>query len=75
MPTVDMSSMSPANIFSGVLFSCIGMGVFSYGKKQGSFTHMLIGFSLMLYPYFVPNTIASYAVGTLLTASLFFIRK
>jgi len=62
--------MTAANIFAGIMFGSIGFGAFIYGKKQSNFKALGIGIALMAYPYFVPNTIAVYAIGALLTAAL-----
>ncbi len=63
--------MNTANIFASILFGSIGLAAFIYGKKQASFKAMMIGVSLMVYPYFIPNTVAVYAVGAALTVALF----
>ncbi len=65
-------NMSFANIFAGILFGTIGFSAFIYGKKQVNVKAMMLGVLLMVYSYFIPNTIANYAVGTVLTAALFF---
>jgi len=54
-------------LFALLLFSCIGWGVWRYGRKQSSATHLLLGAALMGYSYLVSNTIALYAIGTGLT--------
>ena len=66
--------MTAANLIGGLIFGSIGFVAFVYGKKQASFKPMGIGFALMAYPYFIPNTIAIYAIGIVLTASLFLFR-
>ncbi len=50
-----------------VLFGGIGLGVFMYGKKQARMLLVLVGLTLMIYPYFVSNWGLSLAIGTLLT--------
>jgi len=52
----------------GLLFGSIGMGFFVYGKKQGS------GLALMVYPYFIENTVIVVVVGILLTVIPYFVR-
>jgi len=61
-------------LFALLLFSCIGWGVWRYGRKQGSATHLLLGAALMGYSYFVSNTIALYVIGAVLTLLVFVIR-
>ena len=63
--------MTFTNLMGGILFGTIGMVAFGYGKKQCHFKAMGIGVALMVYPYFIPNTIAMYLVGIALTAALF----
>ena len=57
-----------------MIFGSIGFGAFIYGKKQSSFSAMMIGALLMAYPYFVANVIALYAIGIILTLALFIFR-
>ena len=66
--------MSAANIIAGILFGGIGFVAFMYGKKQSRLKPLLIGVALMAYPYFISNSIAVFAVGIVLTASLFLFR-
>ena len=61
-------------LVSGLLFGGIGFVAFTYGKRQASFKAMLIGVLLMVYPYFVANMLAAFAIGILLTAALFIFR-
>ena len=69
---MDLSSLSFSNIFAGVLFGIIGFSAFMYGKKQSDLKAVAIGVVLMVCPYVVPNTIAVYVIGVVLTAALFF---
>ena len=62
------------NLIAGGLFGIIGFAAFIYGKKQKSAKPMIIGLVLMIYPYFIPNTVFLYLVGTALTAALYFWR-
>jgi len=63
--------MSSANILASVIFGSIGLAAFIYGKKQLNFKAMVIGIVLMVYPYFVQNPIALFALGGVLTLLLF----
>ena len=65
---------SAGNLIGNLLFSCIGFVAFIYGKKQSLWKTMLLGVALMIYPYFVSNTLAMYIVGAALTAALFIFR-
>jgi len=61
-------------LFALLLSSCIGWGVWRYGRKQSSATHLILGAALMGYSYFVSNTIALYAIGAVLTILAFVMR-
>ena len=63
--------MNTANILASVIFGSIGFAAFIYGKKQTNFKTLAIGVILMVYPYFVQNPIALFAIGTVLTIALF----
>ncbi len=63
--------MNAANILASVIFGSIGFGAFIYGKKQSNFKALVIGVILMVYPYFVSNSIALFATGVVLTVLLF----
>ena len=63
-----------SNLIGGGLFGIIGFSAFIYGKKGKSAKLMIIGLALMIYPYFFPNTVLLYLVGTALTAALYFWR-
>jgi hypothetical protein len=52
------------------LFSLIGMAVFVYGRRQRRAAALLIGLSLMIYPYFISNTWLLVGIGVVLIAAL-----
>lgn len=66
--------ISLANIIGWSLFGIIGMAAFMYGKKQGSWKTMVVAAGLMVYPYFVTNTVLMWIVGVALTVSIFYFR-
>lgn len=53
----------PTWLFLSALFSLLGLAVFTYGRRQRTATHTLIGLALMAYPYFVHGTVQLVAVG------------
>ena len=63
--------MNTNNILASVIFGSIGFAAFIYGKKQSNLKALVIGVVLMVYPYFVQNPIALYAIGGVLTVMLF----
>jgi hypothetical protein len=66
--------MTEATIWWGLLFGSIGLGFFWYGKKQRSPIPMVCGLALMIYPYFIGNTLLLVAIGVVLIAIPYFIR-
>ncbi len=62
------------NIIGGLIFGLIGFIAFQYGRKEKSLKPTMIGLGLMIYPYFVPDTVLLYIVGVVLTAVLYFWR-
>ncbi len=68
-------SFDLAKIAAYVVFGAIGFVAFVYGKKNKLFRPMIIGFALMVYPYFISGTFFLYLVGIALTAALYFWRE
>jgi len=66
--------LSTALLFWGLLFGAIGLGFFVYGKRQKAVVPLVCGLTLMVFPYFVTNTILLVAIGIALTVLPYFIR-
>ena len=64
-----------AKILAYIIFGAIGFAVFVYGKKNKFVRPMIIGFALMVYPYFFSGTLVIYLVGIALIAALYFWRE
>jgi len=64
-------NLDPTYLMLSILFGLFGAAAFRYGKLQGSPRHMGIAVVLMIYPYFLTNPIAIFAVGAGLTVLLF----
>ncbi|MFN8640510.1 MAG: amino acid transport protein [Candidatus Binatia bacterium] len=62
--------IDPTSILIGALFSLIGLAVFTYGRRQRTATHTLIGLALMGYPYFVQGTWPLLGVGVALLVAM-----
>jgi len=58
----------------GLLFGSIGLGFFVYGRKQKAAVPMVCGLALMIFPYFLSNTIVLVAIGAMLIAVPYFVR-
>jgi hypothetical protein len=58
----------------GLLFGSIGLGFFVYGKRQRAVVPLLCGLALMVYPYFISNSIALVIVGITLIVVPYFVK-
>jgi hypothetical protein len=58
----------------GLLFGSFGLGFFVYGKKQKAVVPLICGLALMIFPYFISNTILLVTIGVTLLALPFFVR-
>ncbi len=66
--------MNESWLLWGLLFGSIGLGFFVYGRKQKAVVPMVCGLALMIFPYFISNTIVLVAIGAMLTAVPYFVR-
>jgi hypothetical protein len=57
-----------------LLFGSIGLGFFVYGRKQKVVVPLVCGLVLMVFPYFISNTILLVAIGVALMAVPYFVR-
>jgi len=57
-----------------LLFSSIGVGFFLYGKKQKAVVPLVCGLALMVYPYFVTNSVLLVVIGVVLMAIPYFVK-
>jgi len=58
----------------GVLFGAIGIGFFSYGRKQRALVPLFTGVALFVFPYFVPSVTVLLIVGIALVALPYFVK-
>jgi hypothetical protein len=56
------------SILASMLVGSIGFVAFVYGKRQGRLPQMVVGVILCIFPYFVTNILAMFAI----TAALLF---
>jgi len=57
-----------------MLYGSIGLGFFVYGKRQRAVVPLVCGLALMVFPYFVSNTILLVVIGAVLIAVPYFVR-
>jgi hypothetical protein len=66
--------LDTSSLLWGLLFGSIGFGFLLYGRKQRAVVPLLSGLGLMIFPYFVSNTILLIATGLVLIAIPYFVR-
>ena len=66
--------MDTAFLLWGLLFGSIGLAFFVYGRRQKSAVPLVCGVALMIFPYFVSNTMLLVILGLALIAVPYFVR-
>lgn len=67
-------NMNTTQLLLGVLFGSIGFGYFLYGKKQKVIIPLICGLLLMIFPYFIDQTVLLICIGSALSILPYFIR-
>lgn len=62
-------------LFSGLVVSSIGGGLFMYGKKAAKPIHLIIGLLMCGYPIFITNLWAMWLLTVALIAPLYVLRR
>jgi hypothetical protein len=57
----------------GVLFGALGIGFFTYGRKQKAVVPLITGIALFVFPYFISNVYMLVIVGAVLVALPYFV--
>ena len=65
---------NPALLLWSLVFSLFGLGFFTYGKRQVAPIPLVVGLTLMIYPYFVTNLALLIAIGIALIALPYFVK-
>ena len=55
---------------ASLVVSSVGFGVFLYGKREARFPQLLVGLVMMVYPYFVSGTAATWSIAGALLLGL-----
>ena len=55
-------------LFFGLVFGMIGSAFMLYAKKQHEVLPLIVGFALVIYPYFIDNPVLVVAIGICLCA-------
>jgi predicted membrane protein len=66
--------MSTSSLLWGLLFSSVGVGFLIYARQQRAAVPLVCGLTLMIFPYFVSNSLLLVAIGIVLIAIPYFLR-
>ena len=66
--------MDTSSLLWGLLFGSIGLGFLIHGRKQRAVIPLVCGLALMIFPYFVSNTVLLIAIGIVLIVIPYFVR-
>ncbi len=70
-----LGNLTFANIVGGLIFSSIGFAAFTIGKRTMNVNMMIAGVALMLYCFFVTDTLWVYVAGAGLTVLAYMARE
>jgi hypothetical protein len=74
LPIPGLDTLNISAMFAATIFGLIGFTAFLRGRKKGQAKTLIIGISLMAYPFLVTNPVVTWLVGIALTAALFIFR-
>ena len=66
--------MNTSSLMWSLLFGSIGLGYFVYGRKQRAAVPFVCGIALMVFPYFVSNSVVLVVTGVAIAAVPYFVR-
>jgi hypothetical protein len=67
-PAVDIDASS---LLAGLLVSSVGFVLFSYGRKMSRPPHVISGLLLLIFPYFVGNVLAMFAIAAVICLAVY----
>ncbi|RMH24840.1 MAG: hypothetical protein D6693_09600 [Planctomycetota bacterium] len=62
-------------LFSSLIISLVGLGLFLYGKKSGNLKCLGGGIALSVAPYFAPSVAVMWMIAVGVTAGLYGLAK
>ena len=68
-------SLDPTWLFLSLIPGGIGFVLLVYGKKQGSWSHLVAGALLTVYPYFATSVASLILVGAAICAGLWLVLR
>lgn len=72
---MDLQGLTFSTIMAGIIFGIAGYYLFRRGKKESNMAHLLIGLTLMIYPYFITKAVWVWLLGVVLLWLAYFYRN
>jgi len=69
-----MMMESTSVLIWGMVFGSIGLGFFTYGKRQKAIVPLMVGIALFIFPYFISDITLMVVVGAILVVLPYFVR-
>ena len=66
---------SVGTLWSGLMISCLGMGLFLYGKRAQRLLPLLAGLAMGICPFFFTSVLAMWGVTAAVLGALYFLRE
>jgi hypothetical protein len=66
--------IDPLWLAASFVIGVVGLGLFLFGKRRSRFVPMIAGIVMMVYPYFVSNTVAMIGVGVVIGGFVWYMR-
>ncbi|MEZ5987644.1 MAG: amino acid transport protein [Planctomycetota bacterium] len=66
--------MDDTQLILAMVFGAIGLGYFTYGKRQKAAVPLIAGIGLCVFPFFITNDWLMAGVGIVLMAVPYFVR-
>jgi hypothetical protein len=66
--------LNTSSLLWGMLFGSIGLGFLIYGRKQRAVVPLVCGLALMVFPYFISNSVLLVVIGVALMTIPYFLR-
>ena len=65
-PAARYERRSRVTLVFGLVFGVIGSAFMLYGRRQHEPWYLVIGFALIIYPYFISSALLTLLIGALL---------
>jgi len=66
--------LTTAALLWSLLFGSVGLGFFIYGRRQRAVVPLVCGLLLMVFPYFISNTVLLVLIGFSLMGVPYFVK-